>query len=498
MAVFEVDALPSLHEHLTDAPAEFYYIWAICSVTMVITVVLFAIRWREHLVFGEKVRKIKGYVFQPKQTRLTIRILFLFPVLAVCSWVPLFNLRQAKLLDVLKHFYEMICLFWFWELLVVIMGGDESAMEILIQRPPFKIYGSMPIFCFRPCAKLRRFTRRDFVVTKCLVAQYAFFGPTVAIIDAFNETYLPYFHVARIISGVFCMWGVVILFAASRIALREFRVTLKFISLKCTVLVLNLLTLLIHQVATPVEHSGGKYTQEVMAEVWTNFMYSVMTLSLMIIAYFGFPSDDVALREKRVNGFELAGVCYPQTPRYSAKCSTFAMTANSMNIRYADHPAARRGVTVPASPAAVEDMSSSSSSTATADTTNGANRICDEFQELNDDDKSVYSNSESEGSVNKGPVQSSGEYKHDYWLSAHSLPPPDNSKRNCKTVPPCFGVSSNEDVNTGSPGGVTSPGNQKRNNLKISAIARIPWLNGRKRRNSEESAAGGVDEGPEE
>eukprot|EP01066_Platyproteum_vivax_P020449 Platyproteum_vivax@DN8361_c0_g1_i1.p1 len=319
------NSLPYVHEHLNTAPVEFYYMWAFTTVCMVATIVLFAIRYRQHLIFGEKVRVLKGLVFHPKQTQLTVSILCLFPVLAIFSWAALISVRQAKLLDVLKHFYEMICLFWFWDLMVTILGGPEPALEVLVQRPPFKIYGVMPIICFRSCAKNRRFTRWDFLVTKFLVLQYAVCGPAVALIDAFTEMYVPYFHFVRMVSGFVCMWGVVIIFTASRIALQEFRVTLKFISVKCTVLIMNLLTLLIHQVSPGIDEI---YNQDVMADAWTNLMYSIMTLLLMIIAYFGFPTVDIALREKRINGIEMAGVAYPKTPQYSAKSSTFAMQSS--------------------------------------------------------------------------------------------------------------------------------------------------------------------------
>eukprot|EP00916_Digyalum_oweni_P014338 GHVL01023567.1.p1 GENE.GHVL01023567.1~~GHVL01023567.1.p1 ORF type:complete len:438 (+),score=40.97 GHVL01023567.1:67-1380(+) len=314
----DLSKLPKMHDHLQS----------LSSMCFVGTMILFIKRFWSHVVFGQRVSELKGLVFSTKQTRLTLQILCLFPILALCSWGALINIRQAMLLDVLKHLYEMVTLFWFWDLVVTILGGAEPALEVLIQRPPFKIYGVPPILCFRPFVKCRSFTKKDFKITKLLVAQYAYIGPAIALTDTLNETYFPYLHFMRMISGIVCMWGVVIIFTASRIALYEFRVTLKFISVKCTVLVMNALTLLIHQVVPGID---DVYDQEVMADAWTNFMYCVMTLLLMSIAYVAYPPSDISLREKRVNGFEIDGSVYPKTPNYSAKSSTFAQVANQWN-----------------------------------------------------------------------------------------------------------------------------------------------------------------------
>jgi len=293
--------LPWVHQHVQMAPPIFLVFWGFSTaVTLVVTVATVRSVWR-HFLAGDKLRQLKGLVFIPTHARLHMQILVLFPILSITSWLSLLIIRQALLLELLAYLYNMACLFWFFELLVELMGGPERALDLLRKEPPFRIYQVPPLMCWNVFARKRHFDLTDFRVTRFLLCQYAIVGPFIAVTDALNESYFDILHYVRILVTLFCMWGLVMVFKASKSLLKEYRTLQKYVVIQVTVFLVNFTSIILRHL---IPGHNRVYDQSVMSEAWVHFIFSVSMLPLTLIAINAYRVEDLWLREKRVHGLD--------------------------------------------------------------------------------------------------------------------------------------------------------------------------------------------------
>lgn len=292
-------ALPMVSEHLRTAPPMFRVFWGVSTTCCVVVLGLTLPMIIRILVEGEKLRKMKRFVFLPAHVRLTVQILLLFPLLSVLSWISLIIIRQSVLCELLAYLYNMAVLFWFFELVITYLGGYERALYILQREPPWHVMRVPPLCCLNFCAQRRQFTEYDLRVTRFLIFQYAVIGPLIAVADSLNESYLNILHYLRVCVTMLCMWGLVTIYRGSCRVLASFKLGWKYVIIQATVILTNFTTII---AALLVEGYDDIYTADVMAEAWVNVIFSFMMVPLTIIAVFAYPPKDMYLREDFVNG----------------------------------------------------------------------------------------------------------------------------------------------------------------------------------------------------
>lgn len=291
-------ALPSVGEHLRNAPPIFHVFWGVSTACVFVVLVMTLPMLLRFLVEGEKLRRIKRFVFVPAHVRLTMQILCLFPLLSILSWTSMIIIRQAVLCELLAYLYNMAVLFWFFELVISYLGGFERALYILQREPPWHVMRVPPLCCLNFCARQRQFTENDLRVTRFLIFQYAVIGPLIAVADAMNDSYLNILHYLRVCVTLLCMWGLVTIYRGSCRVLGNFHMGWKYVIIQATVVLTNFTTIIASNI---VEGYDEVYTKEVMADAWVNFVFNFMMVPLTLVAVFAYPTQDIYLREKLVD-----------------------------------------------------------------------------------------------------------------------------------------------------------------------------------------------------
>uniref|UniRef100_A0A061SHK4 Duf300 domain-containing protein n=1 Tax=Tetraselmis sp. GSL018 TaxID=582737 RepID=A0A061SHK4_9CHLO len=96
---------------------------------LVLSLISFALIWstfRDHL---------RNYKY-PSLQMCCLRILALAPVYALSSWLMMVLLPQASYIEVLRDVYETYSLYCYWVILVLWVGGQRRAIEILAAEGP--------------------------------------------------------------------------------------------------------------------------------------------------------------------------------------------------------------------------------------------------------------------------------------------------------------------------------------------------------------------------
>jgi len=294
--------LPYLSDHVKQAPTRFIVLWVVACASTLLCVAIIGYHWWCHFRVGDELRKSRGRVLLPRQTRLTFKILVMVPQLALFSCVGLFYIRLGRLFGLFSNLAYMTALFALWDLLCEMLGGPERCIAVLHHEPPMKFLTEFWICkCLRPLDG-RRFHLSHFYWSRIMVMQHAMIGPALLLTQTLVEDFMPMLDWVGILSQVVCGYGLSILIAASRKPLREYRSDWKawmvMISDPAIMQYLRLvLTYLAHRRVCAAllnqQEPAPSYTEEVMSEAYANCLTCVLTVPLSLWAVYAFPAREV-------------------------------------------------------------------------------------------------------------------------------------------------------------------------------------------------------------
>ncbi|XP_071956935.1 organic solute transporter subunit alpha-like [Antedon mediterranea] len=197
------------------------------------------------LLFVEISYRIARNQFYSASRTIIIILLALYPVSSVTSFVGVIIPRASLVANLTASFYYCICLYLFVVLVIDYYNGVDSMIiklkdrRISLARPP--------IACCCDCLPKINMTRSNFHKLRLGILQNAVVRPISLFIAATLwadgtakavEAYL-YMNIITMISSIFAVYSLAVIYNASKKPLKEFMITPKFIAMKLVMLVGN-------------------------------------------------------------------------------------------------------------------------------------------------------------------------------------------------------------------------------------------------------------------
>lgn len=314
---FNSDIVPHLALHLLKAPPLFKTLWVLSTCSTIIVVLLSLKHLSVLILTGTKLRRERDTVFQPILATLYKCIFCFFPLMAVLSWAALFAPRLSLMFLLVVRLYEFGCLMWFWELMVDLLDGPDSAFRILSAKEPRHVLKVFPC-CLTPFIySKRRLRKRDICISWWLVAQY---GPVnvISILTVALSSHLQtLFTGLSATSLVACMHGLFIIYASSHSESKEFRLTLKFLVIKLSVMIIKVVEILV-RIPGVVRGHDFPYNEALMGMTWLCVSMNTTAFIFTIAAMISFPAREISARldkhidavNMRVGSLEFVGNRY--------------------------------------------------------------------------------------------------------------------------------------------------------------------------------------------
>ncbi|XP_033104874.1 organic solute transporter subunit alpha-like [Anneissia japonica] len=197
------------------------------------------------LLFIEIVYNITRRQFYSASRTIIIVLLAIYPVSSVTSFMGVIIPRASLVANLTASFYYCICLYLFVVLVIDYYDGVDCMQDklkgrhISLARPP--------IACCCFCLPRIEMTRNNFHNLRLGILQNAIVRPASLFIAATLwadgttkavEAYL-YINAITMISSVFAVYSLAVIYNASKIPLKDFMITPKFIAMKLVMLVGN-------------------------------------------------------------------------------------------------------------------------------------------------------------------------------------------------------------------------------------------------------------------
>eukprot|EP00923_Selenidium_pygospionis_P043951 GHVN01075866.1.p1 GENE.GHVN01075866.1~~GHVN01075866.1.p1 ORF type:complete len:331 (-),score=46.42 GHVN01075866.1:1504-2496(-) len=215
--------------------------------------------------------------------------------MALLSWAAMFAPKLSLMFLLVLRLYEFLCLLWFWELMIDILDGPDSAYRILSTKEPRYVLKVFPCCLIPFIYSKRRLRKRDISISWWCVAQY---GPVnvVSILSVALSSHLQSFFTGlSTVSLILCMHGLFIIYAASHKESLEFRLTFKFIVIKSSVMIVKGVEVLV-RIPGVVKPYPFPYNEALMGMAWLCLAMNIASLIYTVLATFAFPAKDVTVR----------------------------------------------------------------------------------------------------------------------------------------------------------------------------------------------------------
>ena len=228
----------------------------------------------------------------PEQQLWIVRILFIVPIYAFCSWLSLLFYTKTVYFDAIRSCYEAFVIYNFLRLCIEYLGGEHSIMAQLREMP-------MKRRCWDGtcCCPKRNYSIGFLRLCKQLTLQFCVVKPVMAVITIILEitdTYkdgewsltagYTYITIIYNISVSIALYGLVIFYSATSKMLRRYKPVLKFLCVKSVVFLsfwqgvaLSVLQL-INVIPTAKE-----------ADAYQNFIITIEMFLASILLHFAFP-----------------------------------------------------------------------------------------------------------------------------------------------------------------------------------------------------------------
>lgn len=197
-----------------------------------------------------------------RQKKKYMFLLGLYPVISLTSLILLLVPVTTLTAELISSTYLSFAIFMFIQMIIEYFDGVE---KLLVSMAGEKLsFGTPPLCCFcRFCLSNIPFTSKSFNLARLLVLQVVFIRPLALLVtlilwmageytpgDESNPAYgVFYSNLINIISSLSSIWGLVILFRATRQKLSGHSIILKFVSLQLTIVFINLQFTILNQLA---------------------------------------------------------------------------------------------------------------------------------------------------------------------------------------------------------------------------------------------------------
>ncbi|PVF93319.1 DUF300-domain-containing protein [Serendipita vermifera] len=131
--------------------------------------------------------QLKNYR-RPILQRQVVRIMLMIPIYAISSFISLFSLEAAVVIDAIRDIYEAFVIYNFFHLLVDYLGGERSLIILLHGRPPK--YHVFPVSLFK--SEIDVSDPFTFLWLKRGILQYVQVKPVLALVTLilkFTDSY---------------------------------------------------------------------------------------------------------------------------------------------------------------------------------------------------------------------------------------------------------------------------------------------------------------------
>ncbi|KAL4236224.1 hypothetical protein ACF0H5_004611 [Mactra antiquata] len=192
----------------------------------------------------------KQYNKHDTRGRKSIILLGLYPVVCVMSLIAILVPTSAILLDLVASGYLSICIYVFITMTIECFGGSDKMVEKLSND---KVKLNTPPCCCCLCCILKpiTLTKESLCIMELLSMQVAFVRPAALFVAAILWTdgqYIkhidatqPYVYITVIsgISMLVSMYGMIVIFRASKLHLAHYHLAFKFIPLQLIIVLVN-------------------------------------------------------------------------------------------------------------------------------------------------------------------------------------------------------------------------------------------------------------------
>jgi hypothetical protein len=238
--------------------------------------------------------------------RHALLMIIMIPVFSITSYLSMFLLRIAVILEFVRAIYESIILYVFLLIMANMLGGMKKAPAVMINLPRGNYLAVPPLACcFRPCCPHIKVTPKWLKIIKVLVLQYAIVKPAticLALIFFFaggqdpESADQPRFVALRLIGTVsvlVCAYGLFIFYKATHEVLAEYKTGLKFATIKAIVLLAAIQGVVIQGLINAGKVKGTDFlTPEEQGEIWNNFLLVVEMFVISFMFAAAFPLSD--------------------------------------------------------------------------------------------------------------------------------------------------------------------------------------------------------------
>eukprot|EP00800_Vazella_pourtalesii_P008708 TRINITY_DN2250_c1_g1_i1.p1 TRINITY_DN2250_c1_g1~~TRINITY_DN2250_c1_g1_i1.p1 ORF type:complete len:396 (+),score=60.73 TRINITY_DN2250_c1_g1_i1:92-1279(+) len=259
--------------------------------------------WVSVLVTSIQIFQHLYYYTVAEQQLWIIRILFIVPIYAVCSWLSLLFYDKTVYFDAIRSCYEAFVIYNFLRLCIEYLGGEHSIIAQLREMPMKRRYWDGTC-----CFPKRNYSVGFLRLCKQFTLQFCVVKPVMAVITIILEltgTYkegewslvagYTYITIIYNISVTIALYGLVMFYSATRHLLRRYKPVLKFLAIKSVVFLsfwqgvaLSVLTLI--KIIDTAE----------VADAYQNFIITLEMFLASILLHFAFPVSPYK-RKNRVN-----------------------------------------------------------------------------------------------------------------------------------------------------------------------------------------------------
>ncbi|XP_045159606.2 organic solute transporter subunit alpha-like [Mercenaria mercenaria] len=243
-------------------------------------------------------------------------LLGLYPVVCIMSLISVLVPTSSTLMTLMSACYISFCIYIFIMMTIECYGGPDKMIGTLADD---KVILNTPPCCCCLCCILKpiTLTRKSLKTFEILAMQVMFVRPIVLFIAAVmwtdgrynnkisvDEPYV-YITVVSAISTLLSMYGLIVIFRASRLHLKHYHLALKFVPLQATIILVNLQRLVFSILAErDIPECIGSRGSRVRGENLHNALLVVETFLLCLLARKGYrtqsPDSDEILEDTTV------------------------------------------------------------------------------------------------------------------------------------------------------------------------------------------------------
>eukprot|EP00053_Salpingoeca_punica_P007689 m.69982 g.69982 ORF g.69982 m.69982 type:complete len:348 (-) comp14280_c0_seq1:325-1368(-) len=295
---------PQIHDVLEAANGPTIVMWALAACCVVVTLAVYAVHRRQ----------LKSRLPRSSPGRWwTLAIVAMGPVFALTSFASLFFPRVSGVLGVARSFSESLAVYSYVCLLLHKMGGIDGAVAMVRRhRQEYDKYLATPPLCCvcRPCCCEVRMEARLLSLCHKMAMQFVYVVPITGFLSLWVElesdrcidpeddhwrvydTLEAILQITDVCSVLLAMWGLMIIFFASKGAIRDFQPGKKLLAIKLIIFFGMIQSSIINAVISQRDESDPMFfTGATAMNSWLNIMLCFESPMLALLLKSGYPHE---------------------------------------------------------------------------------------------------------------------------------------------------------------------------------------------------------------